>query len=710
MIKKVIFFLFVFSFVLAYSQTDINNFEPGDEAVTIQGGGLVLSTEANPVMSGLNTSANSLKISRGETSTAWWAFATIDVVPDIAIAAAPTDTKYLSILVNYSAQPDVAVRTSAGEADNGTNAMITRGLNEYNSSQPNTWQQIVFEVKTDGDGVHSFTTTTMFKILFHPDMGFNNTPAGRILNTTTFGYIDNIQLFDTNPLINTWLGVSSDWNSASNWSKGAVPLINDFVTIPSGTSNDPVISSTSGIVVERLTVDSGASLTVESGGSLIVHGTSSGNITYKRTIAKDAALANAWYSVSSPVAGATLTTLQAENNFAAGSGGSRIGLATYSNNGTAWNYFTTSSTDAIASGTGLIAKLDNGVAGNDLSFTGTYTNTIVEPSINQDSNNFNFVGNPFMAYVNLGTFFTDNNEADRLSEETIWIWDENKNGVNMGGYVSKTSGSDAAFEIAPSQGFFVSSGSAASNKVTFNVANQSHKTDSFLKNDSERVEIKLFISQNELVNSTRLYFAENASIGFDNGLDASMFTGVGYDLAIYSHLVAGDSQKKIETQFLPNSNYEDAIVPIGVKAVKGKEITISATALNLPKGINIFLEDRKNNTLTNLNEVDFSIVLEEDLDGVGRFFLRTSSKVLATNFSELSGVSIYENNQRLRVVGLQQAEGSVSIFNMLGKQVVLQKFTSSNTLDIMLPKLAAGVYIARLQTAKGTLSRKIILE
>ena len=315
-----------------------------------------------------------------------------------------------------------------------------------------------------------------------------------------------------------------------------------------------------------------------------------------------------------------------------------------------------------------------------------------------------------MAYVNLGTFFTDNNEADRLSEETIWIWDENKNGVNMGGYVSKTSGSDAAFEIAPSQGFFVSSGSAASNKVTFNVANQSHKTDSFLKNDSERVEIKLFISQNELVNSTRLYFAENASIGFDNGLDASMFTGVGYDLAIYSHLVAGDSQKKIETQFLPNSNYEDAIVPIGVKAVKGKEITISATALNLPKGINIFLEDRKNNTLTNLNEVDFSIVLEEDLDGVGRFFLRTSSKVLATNFSELSGVSIYENNQRLRVVGLQQAEGSVSIFNMLGKQVVLQKFTSSNTLDIMLPKLAAGVYIARLQTAKGTLSRKIILE
>ncbi len=85
--------------------------------------------------------------------------------------------------------------------------------------------------------------------------------------------------------------------------------------------------------------------------------------------------------------------MQANNTFAAGSGGSRIGLATYNNNGSGWNYFTTASSDAIAAGTGLIAKLNHLEAGNDLSFTGTYTTGLLEPSIAQGvaNNNFNFI-------------------------------------------------------------------------------------------------------------------------------------------------------------------------------------------------------------------------------------------------------------------------------------------------------------------------------
>ncbi|WP_397447396.1 T9SS type A sorting domain-containing protein [Polaribacter sp. R77954] len=710
MMKKIMFFLFVCSSIHLYSQTDINNFEPGDEAVTIQGGNLTLSTEANPSISGLNTSANSLKIGRASGSTAWWAFATIDVVPDIAIAAAPTDTKYLSMLVYYTAQPDIGVRTSAGESDNGGNAMITRALNEYNASESNTWQRIVFEVKTDGDGVHSFTTGTMYKILFHPDMGFNNTPSGQLLSTSTFGYIDNIVLHDTNPLINTWLGTTSDWNTASNWSRGTVPLINDFVTIPSGTSNDPVISSTSGVVIERLTVDSGASLTIENGGSLIVHGTSSGNITYKRTLTKDADLSNAWYAVSPPVAGATVTTLKAENNFAAGSGGDRIGLATYANDGSAWNYFTTSSSDAIASGTGLIAKIDNGAANSDLLMTGTYVGINVEPTISQSTNNFNFVGNPFTAYLNLGTFFTDNNAADRLTEETIWIWDENKNGVNMGGYVSKTSALDGSFEIAPGQGFFVSSGSATDNKVTFNVANRSHKSDSFLKNANDRTEISLSIMQNNKTFSTDLYYLDGASVNFDNGFDASMFTGVTYDLEIYSNLVSGDNKSKIERQSLPKANFEDMVVPLGIKASKGV-IEIAATSKNLPKGISVFLEDRLTNTFTNVTDSSLKVTLSNNVDNSGRFFLRTSSQnALSTNNSKLTGARVYLNNQTLTVTGINQSTGSVSIYNILGKQITNKKFTSSNGFNVGLSSLSSGVYIVKLNTTEGSSNTKIILE
>ena len=62
--------------------------------------------------------------------------------------------------------------------------------------------------------------------------------------------------------LNTWQGtVSSDWNTAGNWSTGNVPLSTNDVRIPSGTPFAPVISSGSTAVAKDLTIDAGASLT-----------------------------------------------------------------------------------------------------------------------------------------------------------------------------------------------------------------------------------------------------------------------------------------------------------------------------------------------------------------------------------------------------------------------------------------------------------------
>ena len=50
------------------------------------------------------------------------------------------------------------------------------------------------------------------------------------------------------------------------------------------------------------------------------------------------------------------------------------------------------------------------------------------------------------------------------------------------------------------------------------------------------------------------------------------------------------------------------------------------------------------------------------------------------------------------------------LFNLLGKQVLNTAFTSNGVQDIPLPQLAKGVYVIQLQTAKGKLNKKIILE
>ncbi|WP_158839541.1 T9SS type A sorting domain-containing protein [Polaribacter sp. L3A8] len=710
--KTITFLLLLYSTALIHGQINVNDFELGYEPVVISTN-FNTNVVVNPTKAGLNLSENCLQVGR-TAAVEWWRSFIINVNPNLVIA--PSEKKFLSVMVNYPASPDFGVSTAgADDTDRGLNSLITRSLNTYDASvgKVNTWQELVFEIKTAGTGAHTFTNGTMYKVVFYPDMGFNNVPAGRVLTNPTIGYVDNIRVLDYNPLDNNWLGTTStDWNTSTNWSKEAVPVTTDNVVIPSGTTFSPEISSHTGVTVDDLTVASGAILTIKDGSSLIVSGAATGNITYKRTLSKAAGLTEGWHSLSSPVLGVTASSLRAENDFADGSGGNRIGLSTYNNVTPAWNYFTTTSTDAIPAGTGLSVKLDNGGSNTEVSFTGTYSGAYTEVVISQGSNNFNYVGNPFLSYHNLGGFFTGNAQADRLSEPTIWFWDENKEGVNMGGYVTKMSGIplDTDFELAPGQGFFVSAGSAASNKVAFFLGQLSHQgTDSFLKSVNNTTEIKLKVTQDNSIHSTKLYYIEGTSTGFDNGFDGSLFGGVEYDLSIYTGLINED--KKLSVQSLPNSDYDAMVVPIGIKSSFGKEITISASSLNLPDGINVYLEDRLNNTFTNLNEGNFKVTLKESIDGTGRFFLKTTANVLSTVSTELAGVQVFKKmNNMLTIKGLQPGKATISIFNTLGKQVMNSNFTSNNNIEIALPILASGIYFVKLETESGRLNKKIILE
>ncbi|MDB5279610.1 MAG: hypothetical protein JWR61_4565 [Ferruginibacter sp.] len=69
---------------------------------------------------------------------------------------------------------------------------------------------------------------------------------------------------------NTWTGaVNNNWNNTGNWSCGGIPVATADITIPSGLSVYPVITST--IPVHDLNISNGASLTV-TGGTLQVGG------------------------------------------------------------------------------------------------------------------------------------------------------------------------------------------------------------------------------------------------------------------------------------------------------------------------------------------------------------------------------------------------------------------------------------------------------
>lgn len=204
--KKITFLFLICCSGFIYGQTLVDDFESGAGGLVTNAGGITTAVVANPNPSGLNTTANCMEIKR--TATQWWIIGGVNVDPDLAIS--DTETKYVSMMVYYPAQPDLGIRFDApDDSSNGGGTSIVRSLNAYTT--PNEWQEIVFEIK-DNQAATTFSNGTLFRLSIHPDMGFENDPAGQVLDTagTIAGYIDQIQILDSNPLSNDEFKLEND--------------------------------------------------------------------------------------------------------------------------------------------------------------------------------------------------------------------------------------------------------------------------------------------------------------------------------------------------------------------------------------------------------------------------------------------------------------------------------------------------------------------
>lgn len=522
----------------------------------------------------------------------------------------------------------------------------------------------------------------------------NNRNGGGTNNSARF---DNISIKP----IYEWTGnTDTDWSTASNWDLNSVPPTGASVNIPN-TTNAPIISATTGVNVYDLDIDEpNDGLTINGGGSLDVDGTPSGNITYNRTLA-----ANKWHLVGSPVDGETYNDDWVSNNGISSGTGNNRGVSWYDNATSDpttghWRYMQSMASDNFDSsaGYGLIRT----TAGT-VSFTGTYPTGSKPATVsNANTNKFNLVSNPYPTYLAVSEFFTDN-ATSKFTENTIWIWDQADNA-----YVPKTSASDGTFEIAPGQAFFISSGDGTD--IIFYQFNGGSATDTFLKNN--RTELSISINDGADSRTANLHYIDTATEDFDNGYDASLFNGVKSEFSIYTALLS-DVQKSLSRQVLPITDMENLIIPIGIKADEGKVLNFTAEALNLPNDVNVFLEDRDLGVFTQLNSpnTNYNVSLSKNLNGIGRFYLHTTSSALSVDNEFLDSVSIYKmNDTTLKVAGLTATKASIKMFNILGKQMMITTIDTSKNNEVSLPKLPTGVYIVQLQTANGKLNKKIILE
>ena len=106
-----------------------------------------------------------------------------------------------------------------------------------------------------------------------------------------------------------------------------------------------------------------------------------------------------------------------------------------------------------------------------------------------------------------------------------------------------------------------------------------------------------------------------------------------------------------------------------------------------------------------------TIVLEESISGIGRFYVQTTSKSLSVDKIALSDVYIFKcNKATLKVTGLVNQKVTFKLFDLLGKQVLKYNFEGKVSNDIQLPNLKGAFYIVELISEKGKFTKKIILE
>jgi len=574
-----------------------------------------------------------------------------------------TTRKYqASAWVYTTGDADVVLNTKTGSTNNFSNHSIIA----------NTWTQIFSSIITldatdDGDKVY---------------------PIIQFKTPSTTHYVDDVYL--------NWDGIkweggtSSDWDTASNWSSNMVPNSASEITIPSGLSNYPTAAS-------AVTV---SSVDMAAGTSLISTSTFSGTVKYTRTLATEN-----WYLMSSPVVGETYDNAYVTaNGIASGTQNtSSRGIALYTTSNDSWDYMQAGETATFSAGTGYSVKRSSA---GDVSFTGTLNvdNAGVDVVLSSTGNRFNLLGNPYTSHIASATFLA--NEGAVSETQTLWVWNQ---GSGSGAYEVKTLGE--AMVIAPAQGFFVKA-NAAGGTFNFTESNQASSGGTFQRTDT-RPEIYLTISDQTDARIAKVYYIEDMTTGFDVGYEGELFNGVSNPLAIYTHLVADSEGKNYQVQSLPPNNYENMIIPVGINAEAGTAITIDAATNNFPSGINIYLEDKQDNSFTLLEaDSNFSFTPENNLSGIGRFYLHTTSGVLsADDFDINKNISIYtSSNDNLRIVGVQNGTATVRLYNILGKEMLKTSFEGNGVNDINLNTIPMGIYIVKLTTENGVLNRKIIIQ
>jgi hypothetical protein len=557
----------------------------------------------------------------------------------------------------------------------------------------------------------------------------------------------------------TWLGITADWNTASNWS-GGVPGSATDISISPVVAYQPVIDGLSvAALCNNMTINTDASLTINAGqaltvsgnlsnsgslviqssgvtssGSLIVAGTGSGSgtVTYNRAMPAG----TTWHYLSAPVdisampAGSFYAWDEVAGDWGASPSGTLL-------RGVGYTLQTTGNTVSFT-GTPVLEDFDI-----DVTSPYRYNDYIVGDELNYDSRAFvtdtdnshsgavtrsltnyggggcNLLGNPYTSALNVAAFIGANYSTTPSESQfdpnyvALYLY----NGSTYS-YVSNSTGwpngemLDEEY-IQAGQGFFVL---AMNDNSTFSFTRSMQGHDIAVpllksaRTDDRWPGLQLKITSGEKERLTTVIFNESMTTGLDPGYDIGQM-GSAADIDIYTALVQ-DNGVNFSRQALPESGSVNNAIPVGVDMLKGGQVIISADTEPF-RNYKFWLEDRVTGVFTDLGTDSYTVTLPPATYGTGRFFIIVSAgRTLRPRVIQygLPDIRIWSSQDgQVNIQGTVSEKAICEVYNARGQKVYESHLTDSGFNSFTMPNTTRGVYVVRVADGIMSTTRKIVI-
>jgi len=406
----------------------------------------------------------------------------------------------------------------------------------------------------------------------------------------------------------------------------------------------------------------------------------------------------------------------------------------------------------IRVGQGFTLKGSGGSENQNYTFSGKPNNGVIDTNF-VGTDQLLLTGNPYPSALDATAFISDNSDS---IDGTLYFWEHySSNNTHIlrdyqGGYAERNL-TGGAIPVSPTlisglgysnripgqfipvgQGFFVN-GSSTGGTITFNndqrgfykeyetgVSNstfkmaQNKKTKTQQNNNNDRIATNTYMKIRLGYNTNNLYHRqvllgfmnEKATSGMDYGYDAINIDDFPNDM----YFLVGENQLVIQGVGYFDTNTS---LPIGVKADTEGKVSFVIDALeNFAPEQAIFIHDNLTDTYHNIREQAYEVILPAGTND-SRFSLRFSDKTLKVEQNSINGINIMhvQNGNMLLINNnlLDVNVEKVSLYNVLGQSISSWKIENQEQQNIRIPlkNLSSGIYIAKVKTANGDITKKI---